>query len=94
MGYDTRVPLDSETRDELRSLKQGNETYTDVVDRLLSDHIRIEIREDSVAFYDSWQRDKDSPRLVAESLDCGLEQLADEYRKLKQEANYYEGLEQ
>jgi len=37
MGYDTRIPLDSETRDELRAEKTGKETYNDVIQRLLND---------------------------------------------------------
>jgi len=34
---DARVPCTSETRDELRGLKQGTETYEDVLRRLLGD---------------------------------------------------------
>jgi len=37
MGYDTRIPLDSETRDDLRAEKVGTETYDDVIRRLLED---------------------------------------------------------
>ena len=37
MGYDTRIPIDSETRDRLRGEKVGNETYTDVINRLIDE---------------------------------------------------------
>jgi len=33
----TTIPIDSDTRDELRAEKVGNETYSDVIERLLSD---------------------------------------------------------
>ena len=37
MGYDTRIPIDSETRDRLRGEKVGNETYSDVINRLIDE---------------------------------------------------------
>lgn len=35
MGDKTTIPIESDTRDRLRGEKQGNETYTDVITRLL-----------------------------------------------------------
>jgi len=32
---DTTIPIDSDVRDRLRGRKQGNETYSDVITRLL-----------------------------------------------------------
>lgn len=34
---DARIPCQSETRDELRALKQGTERYDDVLQRLLDE---------------------------------------------------------
>jgi len=31
----TTIPIDSDTRDELRAEKVGNETYSDVIERLI-----------------------------------------------------------
>ena len=45
MGYDTRIPIDSETRDRLRGEKIGNETYTETIDRLLGVKSEGEIKE-------------------------------------------------
>jgi len=35
MGYRTSIDVDSDTRDRLRAEKQGNETYDELIDRLL-----------------------------------------------------------
>lgn len=35
---DARIPTRSETRDELRALKNDNERYEDVLRRLLDEH--------------------------------------------------------
>ena len=32
----TTIPIESDTRDKLRAEKVGNETYTEVIERLLS----------------------------------------------------------
>jgi predicted CopG family antitoxin len=32
---DTTIPIDSDTRDRLRAEKVGNETYSDVIERLI-----------------------------------------------------------
>lgn len=34
----TTIPIDSDTRDKLRALKVGDETYTDVIEQLLETH--------------------------------------------------------
>jgi len=34
---DTTIPIDSDVRDNLRGRKQGNETYSDVITRLLEE---------------------------------------------------------
>jgi len=34
---DTTIPIDSDVRDDLRGEKVGNETYSDVIARLLND---------------------------------------------------------
>ena len=34
---DTTIPIDSDTRDRLRGEKIGNETYSDVIDRLIDE---------------------------------------------------------
>ena len=34
----TTIPIDSDTRDRLRAEKVGNETYSDVIDRLIDEH--------------------------------------------------------
>ena len=43
MGYDTRIPLDSETRDMLRGMKEGNQTYDELINELVDelDHLRF-----------------------------------------------------
>lgn len=33
---DTSIPIESEVRDDLRAEKKGNETYSDVITRLLN----------------------------------------------------------
>jgi len=35
---DTSIPIDSEVRDDLRAEKEGSETYTDVIQRLLQNN--------------------------------------------------------
>jgi hypothetical protein len=35
MGYQTTIPIDSDVRDRLRAEKTGDETYSDVIERLL-----------------------------------------------------------
>jgi len=35
---DTTIPLDSDVRDRLRGCKVGNETYSDVIERLIEDN--------------------------------------------------------
>lgn len=35
---DTSIPIDSDVRDDLRAEKHGNETYSDVISRLLESH--------------------------------------------------------
>ncbi len=35
---DTTIPIESDTRDRLRAEKVGNETYSDVIDRLIERH--------------------------------------------------------
>jgi predicted CopG family antitoxin len=34
---DTTIPIDSDVRDELRAEKKGGETYSEVIERLLSE---------------------------------------------------------
>jgi predicted CopG family antitoxin len=34
---DTTIPIDSDTRDRLRGAKVGNDTYSEVIDRLLDE---------------------------------------------------------
>ena len=35
---DTTIPIDSDTRDKLRAQKVGNETYSEVIERLINDN--------------------------------------------------------
>jgi predicted CopG family antitoxin len=35
---DTTIPIDSDVRDELRAEKVGNETYSDVIERLIENN--------------------------------------------------------
>ena len=35
---DTTIPIDSDVRDKLRGEKVGNETYSDVIERLIQDN--------------------------------------------------------
>jgi len=35
---DTTIPIESDTRDRLRALKVGNETYSELIDRLIGEH--------------------------------------------------------
>lgn len=37
MAKTTTIPIDSDVRDELRGMKQGNETYTEVIVRLMDE---------------------------------------------------------
>jgi predicted CopG family antitoxin len=37
MAGKTTIPIESDTRDDLRARKRGNETYTDVIERLLTE---------------------------------------------------------
>ena len=35
---DTTIPIDSDTRDKLRAQKVGNETYSEVIERLINNN--------------------------------------------------------
>ncbi|WLW38123.1 hypothetical protein [Halorubrum tailed virus BLv36] len=35
---DTTIPIDSDTRDRLRAQKVGNETYSEVIERLINNN--------------------------------------------------------
>lgn len=50
MGYDTRIPLDSELRDKLRGMKEGDETYTELIERILSEKRELEEQLDVLQF--------------------------------------------
>lgn len=38
VNLDARIPATSETRDELRAMKEGTERYEDVLQRLIEGH--------------------------------------------------------
>ena len=38
MSEKTTIQIDSDVRDTLRALKKGNETYTDVITRLIDEN--------------------------------------------------------
>lgn len=38
---DTSIPIESETRDRLRGEKQGSETYSDTIERLIDERDRL-----------------------------------------------------
>ena len=42
---DTTIPIDSDVRDRLRGYKVGNETYSELLERLMDEHDELDVRK-------------------------------------------------